>query len=78
MMSCEGNTPVPFVIRGVLEEDTTNRARSNLMGNRGRKVEVACTHKNTKMVIGCRREQKGVWALDDGISLEHLEDNSRF
>jgi hypothetical protein len=25
MMSCEGNTPVPFVIRGVPEEDTTSR-----------------------------------------------------
>jgi hypothetical protein len=37
-MSGEVRTPVPFVIRGVPEGDTTSRARSKLMGSSIRKV----------------------------------------
>jgi hypothetical protein len=64
-MSGEVKTPTLFVIRGVLEENTTSRVRSKLMGSRGKKVGVACTPKNTKMIIrgsGAKKSKVGVGA----------------
>jgi hypothetical protein len=45
-------TLVPFVITRVIEEDTTGGARGKFMVSNGRKVRIAGTTKNTKMVVG--------------------------
>jgi hypothetical protein len=65
--SGEVRTPIQFVIRGGQNTNTicnqgSNRGRHNgwrrgkLMGSNGRKVGVACTPKDAKMVVA-----SGVW-----------------
>jgi hypothetical protein len=57
-ISGEIKTSVPFVIRRVTEEDTMGAAGGKLMWSGGRKVGVARTPKNVKMVIGCSGAKK--------------------
>jgi hypothetical protein len=58
-MRGEVKTKVPFVIRRVPVEDAAGRESTKLMGSRARKVGVARTPKNMKMVIGGSGAKKG-------------------
>jgi hypothetical protein len=51
---------VPLVIRGVPEEDTLSRARSELVGGGGSGVRVARTAEDSEVVVARRGTEKNV------------------
>jgi hypothetical protein len=54
---------VPLMIRGVPEEDTLSRARSELVGGGGSDVRVARTPEDSEVVIATRgTEESVVWS----------------
>lgn len=48
----EVKAAVPFVVRGVTEENTVRRARRQLVGSSGRGIGIAGTTKDANVVIG--------------------------
>jgi hypothetical protein len=48
----EVKTPIPLMVGGVSEEDTSSGARGELMRSSGSEVGVASAPEDTKMVVG--------------------------